>query len=111
MLLNEKMGGMIHIALGDFYLESGSTDKSAIRWDVLKDMKKDGETYADSQLFYKKRQIPNMMVIHAIFHIYIAIRFLSLVSLSILSSKWLVERAPNVIGRTPNTNTVTCDIK
>jgi aminopeptidase len=26
---------------------------SAIHWDILKDMKKDGEIYADGGLFYK----------------------------------------------------------
>ncbi len=53
MLFDEKMGGTIHIALGNSYPESGGLNKSAIHWDVLKDMKKDGEIYADSKLFYK----------------------------------------------------------
>ena len=33
--------------------ESGGKNKSAIHWDILKDMKKDGEIYADDKLFYK----------------------------------------------------------
>jgi len=53
MLFDEKMGGTIHIALGNSYPESGGLNKSAIHWDILKDMKKDGEIYADSKLFYK----------------------------------------------------------
>jgi len=52
MLFDEKMGGTIHIALGNSYPESGGLNKSAIHWDILKDMKT-GEIYADSKLFYK----------------------------------------------------------
>lgn len=53
MLFDEKMGGTIHMALGNGYTETGSLNKSAIHWDILKDMKKDGEIYADGKLFYK----------------------------------------------------------
>ena len=53
MLFDEKMGGTIHMALGNSYPESMGENKSAIHWDILKDMKKDGEIYADEKLFYK----------------------------------------------------------
>lgn len=53
MLFDEKMGGTIHMALGNSYPESLAKNKSAIHWDILKDMKKDGEIYADDKLFYK----------------------------------------------------------
>jgi len=53
MLFDEKMGGTIHLAIGSAYPESGGLNKSAIHWDILKDMKKDGEVYADGKLFYK----------------------------------------------------------
>ena len=53
MLFDEKMGGTIHMALGNAYPESGGKNKSAIHWDILKDMKKDGEIYADGKIFYK----------------------------------------------------------
>ncbi len=53
ILFDEKMGGTIHIALGDSYPETGGQNKSPIHWDILKDMKKDGEIYADGKLFYK----------------------------------------------------------
>jgi len=53
MLFDEKMGGTIHMALGNSYPESGGVNKSAIHWDILKDMKKGGEIYADGKLFYK----------------------------------------------------------
>ncbi|HVO86061.1 MAG TPA: aminopeptidase [Candidatus Eisenbacteria bacterium] len=53
MLFDEKMGGTIHMALGNSYPESGGKNESAIHWDILKDMKKDGEIYADNKIFYK----------------------------------------------------------
>jgi aminopeptidase len=54
MLFDEKMGGTIHMALGNSYPETGGQNKSAIHWDILKDMKKGGEIYADGKLFYQK---------------------------------------------------------
>jgi aminopeptidase len=53
MLFDEKMGGTIHMALGLAIPESGGLNRSAIHWDILKDMRKDGEIYADGKLFYK----------------------------------------------------------
>jgi aminopeptidase len=53
MLFDEKIGGTIHVALGMSFPESGGLNKSAIHWDILKDMKNDGEIYADGKLFYK----------------------------------------------------------
>jgi aminopeptidase len=54
MLFDEKMGGTMHMALGFSPIpEAGGLNKSAIHWDILKDMKKGGEIYADGKLFYK----------------------------------------------------------
>jgi aminopeptidase len=54
MLFDEKMGGTIHMALGFNPIpETGGLNKSALHWDILKDMKKGGEIYADKKLFYK----------------------------------------------------------
>jgi aminopeptidase len=53
VLFDEKMGGTIHMALGASYPESGGLNKSGIHWDILKNMKKDSEIYADKELFYK----------------------------------------------------------
>lgn len=53
MLFDEKMGGTIHIALGNSIPETGGENKSSIHWDVLKDMKEGGKIYADGELFYK----------------------------------------------------------
>jgi len=54
ILFDEKMGGTIHMALGASYPETGGLNKSAVHWDLLKDMKKDGEIRADGKLIYKK---------------------------------------------------------
>jgi aminopeptidase len=53
MLFDEKIGGTLHMALGNSYAVTGGLNKSAIHWDILKDMKKHGEIYADEKLFYK----------------------------------------------------------
>ena len=53
MLFDEKIGGTVHMALGRAIPESGGTNQSPVHWDILKDMKKKGEIYADSELFYK----------------------------------------------------------
>lgn len=53
MLFDEKMGGTIHMALGNGYPETGALNRSAIHWDILKDMRKGGEIYTDDKLFYK----------------------------------------------------------
>lgn len=53
MLFDEKIGGTIHMALGNSYSVTGGLNKSAIHWDILKEMDKDGEIYADGRLFYK----------------------------------------------------------
>jgi len=52
-LFDEKIGGTIHIALGSGYPESGSKNKSSLHWDMMCDLRKDGEVYADNELIYK----------------------------------------------------------
>lgn len=56
MLFDEKMGGTIHMALGRGIPETGSDIRSAIHWDMLKDMKNGGKIYADGELFYENGQ-------------------------------------------------------
>jgi len=47
------------MALGDSFNYTGGLNKSAIHWDILKDMKKNGEIYADGKLFYKNGMFLN----------------------------------------------------
>ena len=54
MLFDEKLGGTIHLALGSGIEEAGSKLKSAIHWDILKDMKQSGsKILADNEIIYQ----------------------------------------------------------
>ncbi|MDS0526424.1 aminopeptidase [Clostridium sp. SHJSY1] len=53
MLFDEKIGGTIHMAIGDSMPEAGGKNRSVIHWDMLCDMRNGGEIYADGELFYK----------------------------------------------------------
>ncbi|MDW7674444.1 MAG: aminopeptidase, partial [Bacillota bacterium] len=56
MLFDEKIGGTIHMAIGDSYPESGGLNRSAIHWDMLCDMRNGGKIFADGVLFYENGQ-------------------------------------------------------
>lgn len=56
ILFDEKIGGTIHMALGRGLVETGNENRSAIHWDMIKDMKKGGKLYADGELFYENGQ-------------------------------------------------------
>jgi len=49
ILLDEKMGGTIHLAVGRSYPESGGKNDSAIHWDMIKDLRTKGEMYLDGK--------------------------------------------------------------
>jgi len=53
ILLDEKIGGTIHLALGRAYPECRGDNRSAIHWDIVHDMRPGGEVYLDNQLIYK----------------------------------------------------------
>ena len=53
ILLDEKIGGSFHMALGAGYPESGSKNTSAIHWDMICDLRQDSEIRADGELMYK----------------------------------------------------------
>lgn len=53
MLFDEKIGGTIHMALGDSMPEAGGKNKSTIHWDMLCNMRNGGKIYADGELFYE----------------------------------------------------------
>ncbi len=54
ILLDEKIDGTIHIALGRAYPQTGGTNQSALHWDIVKDMRQQGEIYLDERLIYQK---------------------------------------------------------
>jgi aminopeptidase len=49
ILLDEKMGGTIHLAVGRSYPESGGRNDSAVHWDMIKDLRARGELYLDGK--------------------------------------------------------------
>jgi aminopeptidase len=54
MLLDEKMGGTIHLALGRSFRGTRGKNQSALHWDLLKDMRDDGSIYADDEIIYEQ---------------------------------------------------------
>ncbi len=56
MLFDEKIGGTIHMAIGDSDPEAGGLNRSSIHWDMLCDMRNGGKIYADGELFYENGQ-------------------------------------------------------
>ncbi len=51
ILFDEKIGGTVHMAIGAGYPETGSQNKSAIHWDMICDLRQDGEVRVDGELF------------------------------------------------------------
>jgi aminopeptidase len=56
ILFDEKIGGSIHMAIGQSYKQTGGKNQSPIHWDMITDMKDGGEIIADSTLIYKNGQ-------------------------------------------------------
>jgi len=52
ILYDEKIGGTIHMAVGQGYPITGSLNKSAIHWDMICDMRDGGQIIVDDELFY-----------------------------------------------------------
>ena len=53
ILFDEKIGGTIHMAIGQSYLQAGGKNQSTIHWDMIANMSNDGKLYADEELFYQ----------------------------------------------------------
>jgi aminopeptidase len=49
ILLDEKMAGTVHLALGRSYPESGGTNESAVHWDLICDLRNGGRITADGE--------------------------------------------------------------
>ena len=50
ILFDEKIGGTIHLAIGQAYEECGGGNKSAVHWDIIKDLRKTGKIFIDGKL-------------------------------------------------------------
>ncbi|HWI51597.1 MAG TPA: aminopeptidase [Symbiobacteriaceae bacterium] len=49
ILFDEKIGGTVHLALGRAYEECGGTNDSAIHWDMIKDLRREGRLEIDGK--------------------------------------------------------------
>jgi len=57
ILFDEKIGGTVHMALGNGYPETGSANVSALHWDMIKDLREEGKVYVDGKVFMAKGKI------------------------------------------------------
>jgi aminopeptidase len=53
ILFDEKIGGTMHVALGGGFDEAGTENKSDLHWDLICDLRQEGEVYADGELVWK----------------------------------------------------------
>jgi aminopeptidase len=50
ILLDEKIGGTVHLAIGRSYPETGGTNTSAVHWDMICDLRAGGRITADGEV-------------------------------------------------------------
>ena len=53
ILFDEKIGGTMHLALGFGFAEAGSENVSGLHWDMICDLREEGEVYADGDLVWR----------------------------------------------------------
>ena len=53
ILFDEKIGGSVHMAVGQSYKQCGGKNESAVHWDMITDMKNGGEIWADGVKIYE----------------------------------------------------------
>ncbi|MFN2467541.1 MAG: aminopeptidase [Gaiellaceae bacterium] len=53
ILFDEKIGGTAHLALGQTYPETGGENRSGLHWDMICDLRRGGEVFADGELVYR----------------------------------------------------------
>jgi aminopeptidase len=53
ILFDEKIGGTMHVALGGGFEEAGTQNTSDLHWDLICDLRADGEVYADGELVWR----------------------------------------------------------
>jgi aminopeptidase len=50
ILLDEKIGGTVHLAVGASYPESGGMNESAVHWDMVCDLRDGGRITVDGDV-------------------------------------------------------------
>jgi aminopeptidase len=53
ILFDEKIGGTMHIALGMGFAELGGRNRSSLHLDLICDLRREGEVYADGELIWR----------------------------------------------------------
>jgi aminopeptidase len=53
ILFDEKIGGTMHLALGSGFPQTGGQNTSGLHWDMICDLRHEGEVYADGELIWK----------------------------------------------------------
>jgi aminopeptidase len=53
ILFDEKIGGTMHVALGSGFPQAGGSNSSGLHWDLICDLRAEGEVYADGELIWK----------------------------------------------------------
>ena len=53
ILFDEKIGGTVHMAVGQSYKQTGGLNQSPIHWDMIAEMKDGGQIFADNILIYE----------------------------------------------------------
>ena len=53
ILFDEKIGGTLHMALGSSFKKLGGENESGLHWDMICDLREDGEVYADGELVWE----------------------------------------------------------
>lgn len=53
LLLDEKIGGTVHLALGRSVPGTGGENQSGLHWDIVCDLRDGGEVYADGEVVYR----------------------------------------------------------
>jgi aminopeptidase len=51
ILFDEKIGGTIHLALGQSYPETGGRNRSSLHWDLIRDLRKGGRMSVNGRVF------------------------------------------------------------
>lgn len=63
ILFDEKIGGTVHMAVGQSYNQTGGKNVSAIHWDMIADMKNGGKIYTDNEMIYENGKFLNGLLI------------------------------------------------
>ncbi len=56
ILFDEKIGGTVHMAIGQSYYQTGGKNQSSVHWDMITEMRNGGTILADGSPIYQDGQ-------------------------------------------------------